>query len=137
MNITIKKESLKSIFILEDAQTRIDWFRKTFDFVDYLVITDKINMALEQIKENKFDLIFLDHDLEEVDITRESCADFDWSQIPNGLEVAEQIKHTINKETQVIVHSMNPVGASNIIRAHPFNIIHVPFWLLHDYLTIV
>jgi hypothetical protein len=137
MKISLSKDKAKSVFVLEDSQMRIDWFKKVFSFTEKLFITDDPRVALEELRKTKFDIIFLDHDLEEVSIEQESRPDFDWNEVRNGLVVAKHLRETKNRETECIIHSMNPEGAANMVHAHPFNTMHVPFWMLHDNLEIM
>jgi len=123
IKISILKEKVKKVFVLEDDENeRIPWFKKTFSFVDYLMITKSIKVGLAEIHNEKFDLIFLDHDLE----TDEQATTLGYD-----------IRKTINRETECIVHSMNPTGAGNLVKSHPFNIVHVPYFMLQKNLEIV
>ena len=51
-----------NIFILEDDIVRIAWFKKEFK-QDTLTINTDAEPAKKILKKQKFDLIFLDHDL--------------------------------------------------------------------------
>ena len=55
---------MKKILILEDDDNRILIFKRNYSFCGYeLVFVKHSNEAIEQLKNNKFDFIFLDHDL--------------------------------------------------------------------------
>ena len=90
------------IFILEDYEERTHTFSKEF-VKDELVICNNAELALTLLAQVKFDLIFLDHDLE-----GEAYVDSDY---PNtGYRVARELQNTLNADTRVIVHSYNPAG---------------------------
>jgi CheY-like chemotaxis protein len=132
LTITINVAKIKAIFVLEDSADRIAWFEKQFKDVPTVIITKDVNVALESLRVTKFDLIFLDHDLEDISIYEE-----DFYTGPNGVDVAKEIRDTINRKTECIVHSMNPIGAANIIAAHPFNTYHVPYRNLMQSLKVI
>lgn len=127
--IKIDKTQLNNVFILEDDKYRINYFKEVFSFLPVIYVTKNPAIALEILKDKKFDLIFLDHDL------YEDPLDYGMGEEPEeltGLFVAKGLKNTVNKLTNCIVHSMNPVGASNMIKAHPFNTVHIPYAMLED-----
>ncbi len=134
MEIVLNKDKINAVFILEDAEDRITWFKEIFDFVErpFVFITKKPEEAILWLDGIKFDIIFLDHDLD-IDL---ALSDKDVPYEETGLIVAEHIKNTINKETDCIIHSMNPSGAANMVLAHPFNTTHIPFSMLRDSLEI-
>lgn len=131
MIIQLNKKLLTAVFVLEDDQMRIDWFEKTFGDVPFLFITKDTDEAIPILRLIKFDLIFLDHDLEETSIYDEDHAEYDATRGKNGLRVATELNFTINQETDCIIHSMNPTGAGNMIKAHPFNTSHIPYHILY------
>jgi hypothetical protein len=98
-----------NIFILEDTQERIDWFKKQFDN-HYLTIAEYVNEPVCQcLKDRKFDLIFLDHDLED-HLTRPT-------NVKTGNTLAKYlVKNNLQSQAIFYVHSMNPIGANNIVR---------------------
>jgi CheY-like chemotaxis protein len=109
------------IFVLEDNEERNVSFRKWLAGHDVTYVEDAWT-AHPILKNKKFDLIFLDHDLG----NRSNVNSDD----PNtGYAVAKEIKNGVNKDTQVIVHSMNPNGAINILRVlkSSNNAFHRPF----------
>lgn len=95
------------IFILEDNPFRMEWFNK--EFIGHEVHhCDEAEIAIDMIQFNKYDMIFLDHDL-----GGESMVDGE--QDPNtGLAVAKIIPLTHNKDTKIIIHSLNPVGVQRM-----------------------
>ena len=131
MIIQINKKLLTAVFVLEDDQMRIDWFNEKFWDVPFLFITKDTEEAIPILRLIKFDLIFLDHDLEETSIYDEDHAEYDATHGKNGLRVAAELNFTINQETDCIIHSMNPTGASEMLKAHPFNVSAIPYHLLY------
>ena len=104
------------IFILEDNEDRIQWFKKTFKKCK-LYITKDINKALSMLLSNNFDAIFLDHDLDEFDVSK------------TGRELTRQMKKKkIAPLTPVILHTKNPLGrrkmARHLLKYKPKQYIH-------------
>lgn len=93
------------IFVLEDMEDRIKIFEKIFGEHE-LTICDTADEAKEILGQQKFDTIFLDHDL-----GGEIYVD---SDLPNtGYQVAKFIANQ-KISSQIIIHSMNYDGALNI-----------------------
>lgn len=130
--LKINIENVKKVFVLEDAKDRIDFFTEIFGNISYF-ITAKVDVAIKSLKETKFDLIFLDHDLEEILPTDGTRPMLNWDDYDKteeektGLHVARILRDTINCETPCIIHSMNPIGASDMMKAHPFNSFAIPY----------
>lgn len=106
------------ILILEDNPERQEEFKK--NLVGHNVeIVDSSKIAIDKLKSEKWQLLFLDHDL--------GGQVYVESGDNTGYEVAkflEENKH--HMPSNIVVHSLNPVGAKNIIDALP-NAIHIPF----------
>ena len=67
-----------------------------------IINTYTFDQAIAALSGFKFDVLFLDHDLEHVDSTH------------TGYDVCQFIKSKLPKDkhpNQVVIHSMNPVGA--------------------------
>ena len=94
------------IFILEDDPHRITRFKQWYSHHD-LTITDQAADAIEILKSEKFDLIFLDHDLG-------GQVYVDSSEKNTGYTVACELSSTVNSDTTVVIHSMNPTGSNNM-----------------------
>lgn len=107
------------IFILEDNVHRMLKFSR--ELIGHRIHhATTIEEGTNFVANNKYDLLFLDHDLgghEMVD-----------SNTPNtGYQLARFIaSFTPNKDTPCIVHSCNPVGADNIVAVLP-HAIKLPF----------
>jgi len=96
------------IFVLEDSMERIKWFKASCEKQGYeLIHTDNVKDALIYLNKDIFDIIFLDHDLDNK-VYVESAND------NTGWQVARQLHNTINKTSPVVIHSMNYIGANNM-----------------------
>lgn len=124
MKTIINKSLIKRVFILEDDTMRINWFKEQFDWCDWF-ITKQVGIALEELKATKYELIFLDHDLEDSHYT-----DFFEGREPQkeltGQYISENLKDTINFNTTTIIHSMNPIGQKSMKQQLPHAFV-IPF----------
>lgn len=95
-----------NIFVLDDDMTRIKTYQQMFigHTMEYAMNSDD---AIKMINEKKYDIIFLDHDLGGRQMVSSTLYD-------SGFRVAVAILDSLNKETNVIVHSYNSVGAQNM-----------------------
>ena len=97
------------ILIVEDNADRIQWFKTKFcDRFDAYFAVDA-EVGIELVRKQKFDFIFLDHDLG-------GRNHVDSIDLNTGYRVAAAILETDNKDTPCIIHSLNPIGAGNIKR---------------------
>lgn len=106
--------SKKIILVVEDDPIRIEEFQKRLldCTVTYTKDTEK---ARALVFAQKFDMIFLDHDLGYNPETEEKTTSvFLPSGDGTGYHVAQAIPESINKDTMVIIHSWNPRGAENM-----------------------
>lgn len=95
------------ILIVEDSEERNVQFRKWLSQHDFDIATDA-DEGIKLLKSKQYDVIFLDHDLG----NRSGVPSDD----PNtGYAVAKEIPSSPNSNAQVIIHSMNPQGAANIM----------------------
>lgn len=83
------------VFVLDDTEDRISWFRQRIPGVRYAKTCDE---ALRILAAEKFDLVFLDHDLSWMD------AGFPDRQHGNGKEVARYLART-GFPGRVVIHS--------------------------------
>jgi len=100
-----------NIFILEDDVTRMQYFYKIFE-KDNVTWAKDAPEGLEAISNKKFDIIFLDHDLGGEQMVSSSHRN-------TGYTVAKEIHNSINKDTRVVIHSFNPIGAANMAACLP------------------
>lgn len=97
-----------NIFILEDSAERIWLFKNKLKDNNDLTFSDNVEASKTILSENKFDVLFFDHDLD----GRVFVSSKDEN---TGYQLAKWIANeTSIKVPQVIIHSMNPVGAENI-----------------------
>lgn len=87
------------IFIFEDDINRKKWFELTLKDNE-VVCTDDLDLAVKCLMSTKYDMVFLDHDLEDKDYT--------------GMDVAHVIGCTKNKDSWINIHSMNVVAAERM-----------------------
>ena len=102
----------QQIFILEDNEERIKSFKATYHDCDLTITTtaqEAINV-LDRISLLVFDLITLDHDL--------GGEVYCQSDEKSGYQVAKFLSARMIP-CPVIIHSWNPVGAKNMLRALP------------------
>lgn len=91
-----------NVFVFEDDIQRIDFFTKLVKLFecDEFIITDNLRLAQEKLKSIKWDIAFLDHDINNAEYT--------------GCDVAKFIVKNKIEIPQIYIHSMNPVGSENI-----------------------
>lgn len=117
--LNINKNTIKNIFILEDDETRIEWFKKQLSNDFNLTITSDAVEAVNLLNQHNFDILFLDHDLKK---ERQDVNDKN-----TGSYVAKEIKK-LNLKVPIIIHSWNPIGAKNMIDVlAPIKCIYIPF----------
>jgi hypothetical protein len=93
-----------AVFLLDDDPRRHRWFLKRFSD-DELVIAENVEDAKKLLEENKFDAIFLDHDLLPHHYESNDHDDF----ANTGYAIAEffaENKH-LQRSATVIVHTRN------------------------------
>jgi CheY-like chemotaxis protein len=84
-----------SVFVLDDTEDRISWFRSKLPNLRFAKTCDE---ALEILSAEKFDIIFLDHDLSWMD------AGFPGRLHGNGKEVARYLART-GFPGKIVIHS--------------------------------
>ncbi len=97
------------VFVLDDTEDRLRWFRK---FVPNVTTAKTAKEAIQILSSEKFDLVFLDHDLSFMD------AGFPDRQFDNGKEVARWLAIT-KFAGKVVIHSKNDTGAAAMMKALP------------------
>ena len=98
------------LFILDDSLERLKRFRKechpSWDVVTAMTYLEGVERAKE-----KFDIMFLDHDLNQEDegskdVERENC----------GTNFAKWLVKNYDHDCPIILHSLNPVGGNNMMK---------------------
>lgn len=111
------------ILILEDNQERINKFT-TFYRNHELYFCNNVAEALLKLSRIEFDILMLDHDLDENNLTSYN----------NGYELCKKmIEFNLQKQAIVYIHSMNPSGANamlNILRDNGYRVDWYPYYLL-------
>lgn len=100
--ITMKKND--SVFLLEDSEARIEWFKKQCPGV---VVAETALQAIDILKDKEFDWVFLDHDLGLLDY-----AGYSAGGEGTGRDVARFLSGTGYIAKHCIIHSWNPKGAA-------------------------
>jgi CheY-like chemotaxis protein len=112
------------ILILEDNAIRIREFRMACNETIYVDFVNNVNDLSNKIEKNRYDLIFLDHDLD-------GLAFVNPRDYNTGTTAAYLISTSpLNKDRMVIIHSHNPEGARSMIRHLPMAL-HIPFMNLN------
>ena len=107
------------ILVLEDDLNRRTWFENNFNNVDFYFCTT-VEAAEGLLHLKKFDIMFLDHDLDENKKTG-----YDFAKI-----LAEEIrKERITNNPTIYIHTSNPAGADNMKAILPQAIV-CPFYEL-------
>ena len=107
------------ILVVEDNADRIECFKQVFERAELSIVETSYD-AIKLLKKNQYDFIFLDHDLG----GRNGVDSLDAN---TGYQVAKQILNSPNKNTPIIVHSLNPTGANNICNLLQKNVWRIPF----------
>mgnify|MGYP000875712596 CR=1 FL=1 len=104
----IKKINQLKIMVLEDMPSRIQFFKHKLHRHD-VYFFDNADDAMNGLRylNDKWDIVFLDHDLEGRIFVPSSYHN-------TGYTVAKFISENDIKINQIITHSMNPQGAQNI-----------------------
>ena len=91
------------ILFVDDEIERVYWFKELFGDIPFNFLhCDNPMDAIRKIRTETFDLIFLDHDLGDGEIS--------------GVDVASCMYGSKNRFSKVIIHSANIVGAYNIFK---------------------
>ncbi len=89
-----------NILVLEDGAERWTWFNKIF-FHDDVTFTFAVERTIQCLKEESYDIIFLDRDLGNTE--------------DNGEKVAlEMMKQKLNLGATIVIHTMNPNGQESM-----------------------
>jgi len=94
------------IFILEDSPERITAFFQMFDGQN-ITVTNTAISAKTILDNQRFDMIFLDHDLGGQTFVDSECENTGW-------QIAKHIPKTSNCNTRVLIHSWNSPAASRM-----------------------
>lgn len=94
---------MKSLLVVDDDTMRADWFAKALSPLGHDVrLAFDAQLALDQLRETAFDIVFLDHDL---------------GLGLNGSQLLYKVlcgPKSYNRPKHVWIHSENPIGVKNI-----------------------
>jgi CheY-like chemotaxis protein len=93
------------ILIVEDSKDRYNWFRKELVGNDVVIATTALE-AINRLWAEKFDFMFLDHDLADEHYEDSTCFE------GTGSEIAKYLHDTPenNAGMVIIIHSLNSCG---------------------------
>lgn len=94
------------VFILEDSLKRIAVFRDIF-INNQLIYTASTTAAIEILAKERFDIIFLYHDLNENTL---EYSDGTGYQVAHFLAKSD----TVNNGSLIVIHTMNPSGGDQM-----------------------
>lgn len=118
-----------NIFILEDSEERINFFKEKLKNHTLYIYYDNTDLAKNFIKENKMDMLFLDHDLDGL------------HHVPSSEEntgyqfVKYLVENNLQKESAITIHSMDTPGANkmlNLLKDNGYKVNWIPFYLLKE-----
>lgn len=111
------------VLFLDDDKYRHEQMLKQFAQLKLAVVAVYTAIeAIEWLRREKFRLILLDHDLDGTIYAPSGPG--------TGFEVAEQVAASVNRDTDVIVHSLNHVGAGKMVEVIGKNARWIPFYEL-------
>jgi hypothetical protein len=114
-----EKESIMKVCILEDSEDRVVLFKRKF-FNYELYFFDNVEDAKKSCSTIDFDTYFLDHDLDD-------CVYVDSNEANTGYQFAKYLaSKSISKRIPIYIHSLNPVGAKNMMDVLP-QAVWIPF----------
>jgi len=112
---------MKSFLVLDDQQVRLQAFttrlKHDVELGVRVVITDSFDVALEEASREKFDIMFLDHDLgDATDVNRIPSMYGESSRSWTGEDFVRCLLnlHKSRWPEEVIIHSWNPDGAKRM-----------------------
>lgn len=102
-----------NVLILEDDLLRVKQFERNWS-QHTLTFTDKVDECITLLKNNKYDIVSLDHDLGGQQMISS------WGPEETGYLVAAFLEHNpMYQPTHIFLHSANPVGVANMQKALP------------------
>lgn len=104
---------MKILILDDEIKWRIGYFKKVLGKNHDLTICSEVRPTVKAIKTVKFDLIFLDHDL---------------GTKLTGYEAAKAIPESINRYTNVVIHSTNVPAAERMATVIGCKAYRIPFF---------
>jgi len=132
-NLSKGRQSGKELLV-EDSADRILWFKTNVPGIE---VASTVASGIKKVQSKKYQRIWLDYNLEWPILPkdkrgqegrRRTKAEMEaiaklWDDIKTGFNVAEVIVKSINKDTDIVVHSNDSEGAKEIQRILPQAII--------------
>jgi CheY-like chemotaxis protein len=127
-DLTAKRNPIL-IFVLDDDRRRHRWFIKRFTGDD-VIVAETVEQAKELLQENRYDAIFLDHDLLPDHYDSESLDDEN-----TGFAIARHLSENpqLQSAATIIVHTRNSDGGMRMVeklREGSRSVEYVPYPLL-------
>jgi hypothetical protein len=127
-SLTVERHPIR-VFLLDDDTRRHQWFAKRFEG-DYLDVAEDVASAQELLRVNRYDAIFLDHDLLPEHYNSETTDDE-----RTGYAIATWLasQPELQRASTILVHTRNADGAIRMVeklRRSGRQAEYVPFPLL-------
>lgn len=107
---------MKKCLVVDDDITRLYYFWKNINKSAEMHPAPDYDKAIELLKSDNFNIIFLDYDLGKCD--------------KNGADIAKWlIENNKNKESLIVLHSMSEEGKKEIRKILPDSMIATGVWL--------
>lgn len=110
---------IKRVLVLEDSPERVEWLQNNANNVDFYFCKD-VSVAKGLLKLQKFDAMYLDHDL-----GGDKPTGYDFAKIL----AKEILEGRITNKPNICIHTSNPIGAENMKSVLPQAVIR-PFYEL-------
>lgn len=133
------------ILFLDDQQYRINAFKQLLAQTPVSITwANTAKEAIAALRARRYDIVSLDHDLGGKGFEADTPADvqqiqqvhpgapitMSGPQEQDGLTVAQALVKTVNRDSKIFIHSMNPVGAMHMKQVMP-NAQHIPWIHIH------
>jgi CheY-like chemotaxis protein len=122
-----------NVLLVEDREARIEWFKKHINdcgMETEIYSAVDAEAAVDLLDHEKFDIMFLDHDLGTVEL-------MDINDEKSGSVVAKHMaENHPSPRACVIIHSQNPAGSQYMyqtLRAAGYEVIVQPFTTLYHH----
>jgi DNA-binding response OmpR family regulator len=117
------------VFVLDDDPERLEWFERRFRHDEVDTAQDAVT-AIEMLDNNRYDAIFLDHDL-----LPEHYGAKEWDDERTGYAVACALAGEVRQQRSatIIIHSLNTDGAVRMaekLREAGYAADYIPFPML-------
>lgn len=131
VNTKASEQAKRRVLIVEDDETRCEWFRARLSGMK-LDVTCDVRTAIRWLEERDYSVLLLDHDLAE-----EHYFSNEHDDERTGYAVARWLADnpTSQRDALIIIHSLNYAGAQRmleLLRAAGLDAEHVPFHYLQS-----